>query len=60
MKKLIKSPFLDLFGHNLTSNKEEDLSTKALVAQTMLLEAVQLLMRYAQHLFVNIAILEKL
>ena len=38
MKKLIKSPFFDLFGHNLTSNEEEDVSTKALEAPTMLLE----------------------
>ena len=30
MKKLIKSPFFDLFGHDLTSNEEEDVSTKAL------------------------------
>ena len=38
MKKLIKSPFFDLFGHDLTSNEEEDVSTKALEAPTMLLE----------------------
>ena len=38
MKKLIKSPFFDLFDHNLTSNEEEDVSTKALEAPTMLLE----------------------
>ena len=38
MKKLIKSPFFDLFGHDLTSNKEEDVSTKVLEAPTMLLE----------------------
>ena len=37
MKKLIKSPFFDLFGHDLTSNEEEDVSTKALEAPTMLL-----------------------
>ena len=36
--KLIKSPFFDLFGHDLTSNEEEDVSTKALEAPTMLLE----------------------
>ena len=35
MKKLIKSPF---FGHNLTSNEEEDVSTKALEVPTKLLE----------------------
>ena len=38
MKKLIKSPFFDLFGHDLTSNEEEDVSNKALEAPTMLLE----------------------
>ena len=38
MKKLIKSFFFDLFGHNLASNEEEDVSTKALEAPTMLLE----------------------
>ena len=38
MKKLIKSPFFDLFGHDLTSDEEEDVSTKALEAPTMLLE----------------------
>ena len=38
MKKLIKSPFFDLFGHDLTLNKEEDVSTKALEAPAMLLE----------------------
>ena len=38
MKKLIKSPFFDLFGHDLTSNEKEDVSTKALEAPTMLLE----------------------
>ena len=38
MKKLIKSPFLDLFGHDLTSDEEEDVSTKALEAPTMILE----------------------
>ena len=36
MKKLIKSPFFDLFGHDLTL--EEDVSTKALEAPTMLLK----------------------
>ena len=36
MKKLIKSPFFDLFGHNL--HEEEDVSTKALEAPTMFLE----------------------
>ena len=38
MKKLIKSPFFDLFSHNLTSNEEEDVSTKALEVPTKLLE----------------------
>ena len=38
MKKLIKSPFFDLFGHNLTSNEEEDVSTKAQEAPTKVLE----------------------
>ena len=38
MMKLIKSPFFDLFGHDLTSDEEEDVSTKALEAPTMLLE----------------------
>ena len=38
MKKLIKSPFFDLFAHDLTSNEEEDVSTKDLEAPTMLLE----------------------
>ena len=38
MKKLIKSPFFDLFGHDLTSDEEEDVSIKALEAPTMLLE----------------------
>ena len=38
MKKLIKSPFFDLFGHDLTLDEEEDVSTKALEAPTMLLE----------------------
>ena len=38
MKKLIKSPFLDLFGHDLTLNEEEDVSTKAQEAPAMLLE----------------------
>ena len=36
------------------------MSTKALEAPTMLWRRVQSLMRYAQHLFVNIAILEKI
>ena len=60
MKKLIKSHFFDLFGHDLTLNEEEDVSTKALEAPASYWRRVQLLMRYAQHLFVNIAILEKL
>ena len=38
MKKLIKSPFFGLFGHDLTSDEEEDVSTKALEAPTVLLE----------------------
>ena len=38
MKKQIKSPFFDLFGHDLTSDEEEDVSTKVLVALAMLLE----------------------
>ena len=38
MKKLIKSPFFDLFCHDLTSDEEEDVSTKVLEAPTMLLE----------------------
>ena len=38
MKKLIKYFFFDLFGHNLTSHEEEDVSTKAPEAPTMLLE----------------------
>ena len=53
MKKLIKSPFFDLFGHDLTSDEEEDVSTKALEAPTIYLTRVQSLTRYAQHLFVN-------
>ena len=32
------SPFFDLFGHDLTSDEEEDVSTKILEAPTMLLE----------------------
>ncbi len=51
MKKLIKSPF---FGHDLTSDEEEDVSTKALGLQPCYWRRVQSLMRYAQHLFVNI------
>ena len=35
---MIKSTFFDLFGHDLTSNEEKDMSTKALEAPTMLLE----------------------
>ena len=38
MKKLIKSHFFDLFGHDLTLNEEEDMSIKALEALAMLLE----------------------
>ena len=34
MKKLIKSPFFGLFGHDLTS--DEDVSTKALEADMLL------------------------
>ena len=60
MKKLIKSPFFDLFGHNLTSNEEEDASTKALEAPTMFLEEGAVANSLRTNLFVNIAILEKL
>ena len=58
--KMIKSPFFDLFGLDLTSNEEEDVSTKALEARPCYWRRVQSLIRYVQHLFVNIAILEKL
>ena len=58
MKKLIKSPFFDLFGHNLTSEEEEDVSTKALGAPTMLLEEGAVANALRQHLFVNVAILK--
>ena len=41
-------------------HEDEDVSTKALEAPTMLWRGVEWLMRYAQHLLVNIAILEKI
>ena len=60
MKKLIKSPFFDLFGHDLTLNEEEDVSTKALEAPAMLLEEGAVANALRTAFFVNIAILEKL